>query len=158
MKIDWIERGTIAASGIPLGRKDLQSLREQGIRAIVTLTEYPLTVQTEITEHVLDEMGFACLHAPVEDQCPPDVAIVQSVVRFVRQMRSQGLPVLLHCHAGVGRTGTMLHAYYLAEGLSLDEAKVRVRVTRPSSQFLMLSEAQRAFLEELADEGKPLGR
>lgn len=152
VKIDWIEPGAIAASGIPLGLKDLDSLREQGIRAIVTLTEHPLTVQTEITWDVLEEMDFLCLHAPVEDQYPPDRTTVHTVTQFLRQMRSAGRPVLLHCHAGVGRTGTLLHAYYLMEGLSLQEAQVKVRGARTSSQFLLLSDAQKMFLEELAKE------
>lgn len=150
VKIDWIEPGAIAASGIPLGVKELQSLYEQGIRAIITLTERPLTVQTNITSQMLDEIGLAYLHAPIIDQCPPDSETVWMVRQFINQMKAQGRPVLLHCHAGVGRTGTMLHAYYLAEGLHLEEAKIRVRMSKPSSQFLMLSDAQKAFLESFA--------
>jgi atypical dual specificity phosphatase len=150
VKINWIEPGALAASGIPLGVKDLQSLYEQGIRAIVTLTEHPLTVQKEITPQVLTEMGLTCLHAPVVDQYPPDVATVRETAQFVNQMKAQGQPVLLHCHAGIGRTGTMLHAYYLAEGLSLAEAKAKVKAGKPISQFIMLSEAQKTFLEDLA--------
>jgi protein-tyrosine phosphatase len=65
-------------------------------------------------------------------------------------MKAQGKPILLHCHAGSGRTGTMLHAYYLAEGLDLAEAKIKVRTRKPSSQFFMLSDAQKAFLETFA--------
>jgi atypical dual specificity phosphatase len=150
LKINWIEPGVLAASGIPLGVKDLQSLYEQGIRAIVTLTEHPLTVQEEITPQVLAEMGLTCLHTPVVDQYPPDEATVQETVRFVDQMKAQGQPVLFHCHAGVGRTGTMLHAYYLAEGLSLEEAKAKVKAGKPTSQFIMLSPVQKEFLEEFA--------
>ena len=152
VRIDWIEPGILAGGGIPLGRKDLDALREQGIRAIVTLTEHPLTVQTEITPLVLKEMGFLCLHAPVRDQYPPDRATVDTVTQFLRQMRLLGRPALLHCHAGVGRTGTLLHAYYLMEGLSLEEAQSKVRAGRCSSQFLLLSDAQKVFLEELARE------
>ena len=44
----------------------------------------------------------------------------------------------------------MLHAYYLAEGLDLAEAKIKVRTRKPSSQFFMLSDAQKAFLETFA--------
>ena len=151
MKIDWIEPSVIAASGVPLGVKDLRSLHEQGIRAIVTLTEHPLTTQAQITERVLDEIGLICLHAPVVDQHPPDVATVLETMRFVNQMKAQGRPVLFHCQAGVGRTGTMLHAYYLAEAKSLAEAKALVKARKLSSQFFMLSDTQKAFLEELAE-------
>lgn len=150
MKINWVEPGVLAASGIPLGVKDLQSLREQGIRAIVTLTEHPLTAQEEITPQVLDKMGLICLHAPVVDQYPPDEATVWKAAQFVDRMKAQNKPVLFHCHAGIGRTGTILHAYYLAEGLSLDEAKVKVKAAKPASQFFMLSDDQRKFLEDFA--------
>lgn len=150
VKINWIEPGVVAASGIPLGVKDLQSLYEQGIRAIVTLTEHPLTVQEEITTQVLAEIGLTCLHAPIVDQYPPDMATVRETAQFINQMKAQGQPVLLHCHAGVGRTGTMLHAYYLAEGFSLEEAKAKVKTYKPSSQFFMLSDAQKTFLETFA--------
>ena len=73
--------------------------------------------------------------------------------QFINQMKAEGKPVLLHCHAGVGRTGTMLHAYYLAEGLSLEDAKAKVRAVKPTSQYLMLTEAQKAFLGEFAEKG-----
>jgi len=150
LKINWVDPGVLAASGIPLGIKDLQSLREQGIQAIVTLTEHPLTVQEGITPQVLEAMGLICLHAPVVDQCSPGEATVWKAAQFVDRMKARNKPVLIHCHAGIGRTGTMLHAYYLAEGLSLDEAKVKVKAAKPTSQFFMLSDDQRKFLEDFA--------
>lgn len=150
VKISWIEPDVMAASGIPVGVKDLQSLYEQGIRAIVTLTEHPLTAQKEITPQVLAEIGLTCLHAPIVDQYPPDMAAVRETAQFINQMKTQGYPVLLHCHAGIGRTGTMLHAYYLAEGLSLEEAKAKVKASKPTSQFIMLSDTQKVFLEDFA--------
>ena len=155
MKINWIESGVLAASGIPLGIKDLQSLYEQGVRAIVTLTEHPLTVQKEITPQILTEIGLTCLHAPIIDQHPPDVATVQEILQFINHMKVQGQPVLFHCHAGIGRTGTMLHAYYLAEGLSLEESKAKVKARKLTSQFNMLSDTQKRFLEDIAGTGLP---
>ena len=150
MKIEWVEPGVIAAGGIPVGIQDLRSLHDQGIRAVVTLVEHPLTTQTKITSNILDEIGLVCLHAPIKDQHPPDMATVKMVGQFIDRMRAQRCPVYAHCHAGVGRTGTMLHAYYLTQGLSLEEVKEKVRAGKPSSQFLMLSDAQRAFLEKVA--------
>lgn len=149
MKIDWIEPGVIAAGGIPVGVQDLQFLHDQGIRAMMTLTEHPLTVQERITSNILDEIGLTCLHAPIKDQHPPDRSTVNMATQFIYQMRKQECPVYVHCHAGIGRTGTMLHAYFLMQGLSLEEAKAKVKAGKPSSQFLMLSDAQRAFLEEM---------
>ena len=154
MKIEWIEKDILAASGIPLGEKDLRSLFEQGIRAIITLTEHPLTMQEEIKSDVLEEIGLTYLHAPILDQHPPNSETMWKMIQFINQMKEQHRPTLIHCHAGVGRTGTVIHAYYLAEGLSLEETKAKVKLLKPTSQFLMLSDRQKAFLESYAIELK----
>ena len=148
----------LAAGGIPLGASDLQSLREQGIEAIITLTEHALTTQSGITPRLLAEMGLTCLHTPIVDQYPPDLAAMQRIVKFIHRMKMLGKPVFVHCHAGVGRTGTVLHAYYLATGLSLEAAKAQVKARKFTSQFLMLSEAQKAFLETFSDRQSSAGR
>jgi atypical dual specificity phosphatase len=147
-----------ARSGQTVRWLDLQSLREQGIEAIITLTEHALTTQSEITPQLLDEMELTCLHTPIVDQYPPDLATMQRIVKFIHRMRGLGKPVFVHCHAGVGRTGTALHAYYLTTGLSLEAAKAQVKARKLTCQFLMLSETQKAFLETLSDRQSPADR
>ena len=150
MKIDWIEDGVLAASGIPIGVKDLQFLKEQGIAAIVTLTEHPLTSQKEITQDVLKQLDIDTFHVPIDDQFPPNKIQVTDVLNFIRARQAESRPVLIHCAAGVGRTGTLLHAYFLAKGLGLDEAKLAVKSKRLASQWLMLTDRQKSFVEYLA--------
>ncbi|MFN8374258.1 MAG: dual specificity protein phosphatase family protein [Anaerolineae bacterium] len=150
MKIDWIEPGILAANSIPAGSRDIQWLHEQGIRAIVTLTEQPLTVQYDVTPAFFDRLEISYKHIPVIDFEAPDEQQVLDARMFIDQMRDQGKPVFIHCYAGVGRTGTMLHSYYLLRGLSLDEAKAKVLATRRLARFDELSESQQVFLESLA--------
>ena len=84
MKIDWIEDGVLAASSIPIGVKDLQLLKEQGIAAIVTLTEHPLTSQKEITQDVLKQLDIDTFHVPIDDHFPPTKVQVTDVLNFIQ--------------------------------------------------------------------------
>lgn len=150
MRIDWLEPGLLAAGGLPLGLGDLEDLQRQGIRAVLTLTELPLSQQRELTPEALAQADVISFHFPIADYEPPDAGQIELALDFLDRMRAEGRPVYVHCHAGVGRTGTMLHLYYLHQGCSLDEAKAKVKAGKLTSQFLMLSASQQAFLEQLA--------
>lgn len=146
MKISWIEPNLLAASAIPIDAKDLQSLHDQGLRAIISLTEQPLTIFKSISMELLKKIDIIYLHVPVPDQHPPTMEQAHAIVQFIEAMRTQQRPVLVHCHAGIGRTGTILHLYYIAQSLSFDQANDMVKRRRPYSA--MLSSRQQAFLVE----------
>jgi atypical dual specificity phosphatase len=146
VKISWIEPDILAASGIPINASDLQSLHDQGVRAIISLTEWPLTLFKSLPMEVFAALNITYLHIPVPDQHPPTIEQAHTIIQFIEQMRQEQRAVLVHCHAGIGRTGTILHLYYIAQGLSFEQAKEQVRSRRPYS--IMLSDKQRAFLND----------
>ena len=82
---------------------------------------------------LLAELGLQSLHmvvknsdAPTQDQLERGVAAIDEALR-------DGIRVVVHCGAGLGRSGTLLAAYLVSQGSSADEAIARVREVRPGS-------------------------
>jgi atypical dual specificity phosphatase len=150
MKISWIEPGELAASSIPCSVADLKSLHKQGIRAIVSLPERPITRFRGIDADLLAELDITYLHVPIQDHYAPTVEQAQTIIRFIRAQTAQARPVLVHCNAGVGRTGTILHTFFIARGLTVAQARMAIQQVRPQST--LVSFAQREFLGELAEQ------
>jgi atypical dual specificity phosphatase len=75
------------------------------------------------------------LHLKVDDFCAPSLESLESTVRYIGQHISEEKPVLVHCAAGKGRTGTILAAYIMKQNpkLSSLEAINKIRVLRPGS-------------------------
>ncbi len=154
MDISWIEKGVLAASPLPMNDADVRSLHTQNVRAILTLTENPITAQGGITPDLLAALEIIPFHLPIDDFEAPDNEQIADAMSFIDRMQEEGKPVLVHCKMGQGRTGTLLHAYYLSKGWSLDDARYRVFEKRPLCDFNNLSREQQTFLREYATLGR----
>ncbi len=108
-------------------RSDLAGLSRMGIGAVVSLTEQPLDGAA------LSDFGFRALHLPVPDFTAPTRGQMREFVEFVDLCLGEGVAVVVHCGAGVGRTGTMLACYLVSRGESPAQAIGRVREARPGS-------------------------
>lgn len=107
--------------------EDLAEAQGAGITAVVSLTERPLDQRT------LARAGMGYLHIPIPDFAPPTLVQMDQFVKYVRYQRERGGAVMVHCRAGVGRTGTMLAVWLLTQGYSPNQAIRRVRQSRPGS-------------------------
>lgn len=127
----WLIPGVLAGSRRPGGRggdrldAELRWLRAQGIAAILTLTEQPLDPL------VASEHEFELLHLPVIDLTPPTAEQLSLALQFIDRQRAQDRPVLVHCLAGQGRTGTVLAAYLIRAGSPPDRAIRELRRVCP---------------------------
>lgn len=106
---------------------DLAWLREQGIGALLTLTEGPLPLDA------LARHGLESLHIPVMDMSAPTPRQFEEALAFIDRMRAAGRAVAVHCLMGQGRTGTILAAYLIRAGASTEEAVARVRAVCPNA-------------------------
>jgi atypical dual specificity phosphatase len=146
LRCTWIVPDVLAASSIPISAEDIRALHGQGIRAILTLTEAPLSGFRTIDDELFRDLDIVARHVPIPDQYAPSALQAREILDFITQMEQQGRPVLVHCHAGIGRTGTVLHLYFIGRGLSLAEARKEVQRTR--AQCILLSDHQEEFLSQ----------
>jgi atypical dual specificity phosphatase len=123
----WIDRPRLAALAQPESAADLAWLRRQGIEVLVSLTEEPLP------RHWVNEAGLMSVNVPVPDMEAPTERQFDRILDTVRKANSSGMGVAIHCTAGLGRTGTVLAAYFVAGGLSPRAALDKVRELRPGS-------------------------
>lgn len=123
-------------------REDLAQLSEEGIGSIVSLTERGLE------RELLAELGFTSLHLSIHDFMPPTLEQMIQFLEFTREQHAANRAVLAHCHAGIGRTGTMLAVFKVSEGLTAPEAIQHVRERRRGSiETLDQERAVQAFEE-----------
>lgn len=126
-----------------LGRyeDDLPRLYGAGVRGVVCL----LNIASDATVYASAGFEFLCL--PIPDGCAPSRGQADEFVAFVDQQRSSHKPVVVHCLAGAGRTGTMIAAYLIGKGAKAVDAIQRVRTVAPHA---IETPGQVQFLEEYA--------
>ena len=71
-----------------------------------------------------------------------DVPQLAAACAFIDQAQERGVATLVHCWAGIGRTGTVLAAYLLHTGVSEDASAARDRVRREYHPLAVESHAQ----------------
>lgn len=123
----WVEKPLLAALAKPGVADDFTWLRSAGIQLLVSLTED--RPRRDLTESA----NLLVFHEPLEDMAAPTQEQLDRAVSAIERAMAGKMPVAVHCGAGLGRTGTVLAAYFVTKGLSATNAIARIRRMRPGS-------------------------
>ena len=126
--------------------EDFLALKSRGIRAVINLRE-----EATESEFFARQCGLEYLYLPVVDWALPTAAQVSTFFQFLE--RPENLPALIHCAAGVGRTGTFVACYRIARGMDVEEA---LRLTNGESPLsgVNMNALQQSFVREFNTEEK----
>lgn len=134
--------GTLRPEVAGVLEADLAWLKDQGIGALLSMTELPLP------EEALARYELKSLHLPVEDMTAPTPEQLMQALEFIDWQRAHGRSVAVHCLMGQGRTGTVLAAYLIRSGSSPEEALKALRALCPGAVENPVQErALQAFAE-----------
>jgi len=125
-KFSWLIENKLAGSGIPTSINEVKWVIEQGVKSIITVREEPLD----------DDWvkGVNYLHVYSNDMGVPEFNDLVHAVDFIHRRITNNEPVMVHCLAGMGRTGTLLACYLVKyQKMSAGDAIQKVREERPGS-------------------------
>ncbi|HKB37321.1 MAG TPA: dual specificity protein phosphatase family protein [Gemmataceae bacterium] len=137
----WIKRPLLAALSRPSAAEDLTWLREHGIQVLVSLSE------DAPRRDWINDAGLMVFHVPIIDMEAPTQEQLERCLSAIERAHAQNMGVAVHCTAGLGRTGTVLAAWFVTQGLSAQSAIARVRRLRPGS---VETEEQERAVEQFA--------
>jgi atypical dual specificity phosphatase len=123
----WIDKPRLAGLARPQSPEDFQWLRAQGIEVLVSLTE------ERPRRDWTDQANLLVFHEPLQDMEPPTQDQLDRCVSAITRALEQDMPVAVHCEAGLGRTGVILAAFMVSQGLTASAAISRIRRLRPKS-------------------------
>ncbi len=144
-RFSWIVEERIAAMPFPSTEDAYVMLQQLGIQVILNLTGYADDAPLLST--------FSVYHIPIANQRPPTLDVMHHTVSIIQDSLKNSQPVVVHCEAGLGRTGTIIAGYLIARGLSAQEAIDTIRKLRPGS---IETEEQEAVIYEYEHFNKSL--
>jgi atypical dual specificity phosphatase len=142
----WVIHNKLAGSGTPMTSEQYRWLIKNNIKSIVTVREFPLPQQWLVDnekESIINDYKFVY----VKDYGVPTLEVLDNIVDYINiKITKEKKPLVVHCAAGKGRTGTILAAYLLKQdNISSQDAIKKIRSLRPGS---IQSKVQEEILHE----------
>lgn len=145
----WLMDGLVAGTPLPGvlhdTDADLRALHEVGITRLISLTETPFDPATAAPH------GICCAASPMPDMHAPSLAQAVQLCQDIDRFLAAGERVAVHCKAGLGRTGTVLGAYWIWRHAGPITGEQALSHIRRLESGMVQSAEQEAFLSLFAD-------
>ena len=82
-------------------------------------------------EWLHEHVGTTAVWFPIHDLHAPPLDRTLALLADLQSRLARGEHLLLHCAAGIGRTGTLAACLLVQQGMSVDDALALVRASRP---------------------------
>ena len=126
----WIDEPAFLGSSNPTA-EELKKLFQLGFRTIISLLDED-EQRPYYGGNEVQAMGFDRVSIPVRDLTAPTHQQFMEFLKVIDTALKKG-KVVMHCQAGLGRTGAMAAAYWINKGFSVGEALKKVRVSNPAA-------------------------
>lgn len=137
MFVSTIGLGTLHIMGKPSGgenlRDDISILSRNGYSLIVSLLEADESYDVELNqqESLCSEQSLAFHSFPIKDRSvPQELSPFLDSVEFIFGQISNGAKTIVHCRAGIGRSGIYSVALLIRSGLNASDAFALVSKAR----------------------------
>jgi len=143
----WIVPFQLAVSSAPLSEAEIKQLDSPfvGVKHVVSLDDWSSPEATWFH-------GKSIKHTtiPIPDFCPPSIEQVDCIMDLL--VNPTNLPALIHCAAGLGRTGTIVACYLAAFGFQVPAADDQMPVMQASEAITALRSIRPGSIETLEQE------
>ena len=138
----WVRQGVIAGSAGPVTDRQFEYLLDKGIEVIINLAD----IHYEVSDELKDK--FYIYNLSITDYSIPTELNITEFWSTCKKHMNQNNPIVVHCYAGCGRTGTMLALWILLtqQVKTGIEAIHLIRRLRPCS---IETEEQEQFIKEI---------